>query len=62
MKRNIVLVSIAAAFLLSCSSRQQADISFNVFTEGLIDDISADGWLEEYLSRQKSGMTLPISG
>lgn len=57
MKRNIVLVSIAAAFLLSCSSRQQADISFNVFTEGLIDDISADGWLEEYLSRQKSGMT-----
>ena len=31
--------------------------SYAEFTEGLIDDIHAEGWIEEFLHRQRTGMT-----
>ncbi|MDD5950682.1 MAG: glycoside hydrolase family 127 protein [Bacteroidales bacterium] len=66
MKRLALAVLLLSFFLVSCKEegREPNALSPNipvapyaVFSEGLISDISPEGWVKEILQRQKDGLT-----
>gem|GEM_PF-4436431 len=65
MKKRIVLIlALGAVLLQGCKSEapavQAADVpvpEYAVYGEGLIADITPEGWILEMLERQKDGLT-----
>ena len=64
MKRILISLSIAALAMAGCARQPKAPTAANVpapeyaqFSEGLIDDITPEGWLKEILVRQQEGLT-----
>jgi len=53
MKKACLLISAALYFVMPA----MAQARFDVFREQAITDVSPEGWLKEFLLRQRSGLT-----
>lgn len=66
MKRLFIVLLVASFFLVTCKEEGKAPVSrshgipvapYAAFSEGLICDITPEGWVKEILQRQKDGLT-----
>ncbi len=66
MKKALLTLFGVSLFLLSCMERGTAPVAvapripvapYAAFSEGLISDITPEGWVREILQRQKDGLT-----
>ena len=66
MKRISLILLVFSMFLVACREKGKAPVAgapvipvapFAAFAEGLINDITPEGWVREILQRQKDGLT-----
>lgn len=60
--KSLLFVCAALSVLFSCTDKEKksADVvraPYGTYSEGLISDVTPTGWIEEFLSRQRSGLT-----
>ncbi|MBQ1906294.1 MAG: hypothetical protein II172_07635, partial [Bacteroidales bacterium] len=66
MKKLSLALLFFSVCLISCTERGEAPVAgapdipvapYAAFAEGLINDITPEGWVREFLVRQKDGLT-----